>query len=318
MSDIKLNSEVKELLDEVNEKISGEVTFDYGTEKSGYVRYDQSYQSWQNGDLVIHIKDITAPNYTVSHELRHALLDATGYPMISFNLTSGHQDFDEQLMIVTTTLYDTVTHLNIYNWQKGHGLLTDEVQTEYLKGVQQTIKPEEKGKMDGMMHLRLLTLLDALVFYGNEFDKVADQFQHDYPISLQGAQKVYQELIQKPVDSPFALRRTVVKAFEAFDAQLERWNLPTVGGKEFVTLGSVFSNRQLRLEVRQLFQISHSEIQDKATKQRAYIGIGVTDQQNAFVLPTPPQNKSEAFFKHMYGMSVKDLFEQLNLPYSVR
>lgn len=166
MSDIKLNNEVNELLAEVNQKISGDVVFDYGTEKSGYVRYDQSYQSWQNGDLIIHVKDVTAPSYTVSHELQHALLDATGYPTISFNVTSGHRDFDEQLMIVTTTLYDTITHLTIYEWQKQHGLLTDEVQDQYLKGIQQTIKPEENGEMDGMMHLRLLTLLDALVFFG--------------------------------------------------------------------------------------------------------------------------------------------------------
>lgn len=318
MSDIKLNNEVNELLAEVNQKISGDVVFDYGTEKSGYVRYDQSYQSWQNGDLIIHVKDVTAPSYTVSHELQHALLDETGYPTISFNVTSGHRDFDEQLMIVTTTLYDTITHLTIYEWQKQHGLLTDEVQDQYLKGIQQTIKPEENGEMDGMMHLRLLTLLDALVFFGDDFDKVVDQFKRDCPISLAGAQNVYQIISAKPVESPFTLRRTVVKAFEAFDTQLEKWQLPTVGGKEFVTLGSVFSKRQLRLEVRQLFQISHSEIKSAATKERAYIGIGVNDQQNAFVLPDPPKRKTDDYFKTLYSMSVETLFKQLNLAYSVR
>ena len=48
-----------------------------------------------------------------------------------------------------------------------------------------------------------------------------DQFKRDYPISLAGAQNVYQIISAKPVDSPFTLRRTVVKAFEAFDANLK-------------------------------------------------------------------------------------------------
>ncbi|GEL15662.1 hypothetical protein [Pediococcus cellicola] len=318
MSEIQLSEEVQKLLAQVKEATNEKIVLDYGDQKSGFVRYDQSYQTRQDQQLVLHIRDITAPDYTVSHELLHALMDLKKYPAIHFNLTSGHQDFDEQLMIITTTLYDTATHLQIYRWQEAHHLLTEAVRDAYLKGVVHTIKPEEEGKVDGMMHLRLMTILDALVFYGDQFEQVASQFEHDYPMALEGAKNIYQILMQKPVDSPFTLRRTLVKLYAAFDQQLEKWHLPVVGSSEFVTVDSVLSRRQLRLEVRQLFQISHSELQEQATQKRAYIGLGMTDRQNAFVLPAPPKSQSEVFFKQLYDMSVAEFFEKFHLTYTIR
>lgn len=318
MSNEQLNAEVTKLFEQINEMIPEELVVQYGNQKSGYVRYDQSYQTAENGQLIIHVQDVTAPNYTVSHELLHKLMEVKKFPQIQFRLTSGNREFDEQLMIITTALYDAVLHLNIYEWQRKHGLLTEEVQADYLEGIVQTITPEKAGKLDPMMHLRLMTVLDALVFYGDDFDKVTDQFKRDYPVTLAAAEKLYQLITEKPVDSPFAVRRTIVALFAEFDNVLKELGLPTLGSSEFVTLESVLSERQLRLEVRQLFQISHSEIQDAVTKKRAYIGLGVHDQQNAFVLPMQPKSQTEEYFKTLYGLSVSELFEKLQIPYLVR
>ncbi|AMV60689.1 Hypothetical protein ADU72_0863 [Pediococcus damnosus] len=318
MSEERLNAEVTTLFDRIDAMIPEQLTVQYGDQKSGYVRYDQSYQTVENGQLIIHVQDVTAPNYTVSHELLHKLMEIKKYPQIQFQLTSGNREFDEQLMIITTALYDTVLHLNIYNWQRQHGLLTEAVQADYLAGIVKTITPEQGDKLDSMMHLRLMTILDALVFYGDDIDQVAAQFKRDYPITLTVVQKLYNLITEKPVNSPFAVRRTVVSLFAEFDKQLKSLDLPTLGSSEFVTLESVMSQRQLRLEVRQLFQIAHSEIQDAKTQKRAYIGLGVQDQQNAFVLPMPPKSKTEEYFKTLYGLSVKELFEQMQIPYLIR
>ena len=46
-------------------------------------------------------------------------------------------------MIITTALYDAVLHLNIYEWQRKHGLLTEEVQADYLEGI---VRPSRRRR----------------------------------------------------------------------------------------------------------------------------------------------------------------------------
>lgn len=84
-----------------------------------------------------------------------------------------------------------------------------------------------------------------------------------YPQAWPAAQKLYAVISQKPVDTPFAMRRAVVKLFKAFDDQMTAWHLPVLHGTEFVTVQSVLSERQERLEVRQLFDVYHSDLLDK-------------------------------------------------------
>lgn len=114
------------------------------------------------------------------------------------------------------------------------------------------------------------------------------------------------------------MRRAVVKLFKAFDDQMTAWHLPVLHGMEFVTVQSVLSERQERLEVRQLFDVYHSDLLDKNKHTRAYIGLYKSDRQNAFVLPAPAQKKSDAFFKEVYDKTVKELFQEMNLPYTLR
>ncbi len=70
----------------------------------------------------------------------------------------------------------------------------------------------------------------------------------DFPVSFAAAQKLYQVISEKPTDSPFSLRRNVVKLFKAFDEQLKDWELPALHNTEFTTVTSVLSERQLGLK----------------------------------------------------------------------
>jgi hypothetical protein len=87
---------------------------------------------------------------------------------------------------------------------------------------------------------------------------------------------------------------------------------------EFATLGSVFSERQLRLSVKQLFQIFHSDLHEKAQDTRGFVGLGISDQQNAFVVPTPKDMPSDEYFRELYAKNVKDFFEEMKMPYTIR
>lgn len=319
MATIELNEEVQSLLKAVNATFPGNVRVEFnGDTKAGYVRHDQSQQIPNGGDIVVQVNDLTAPNYTASHELIHMLMVMKGFPQVFFSLTTGTDQLDEQLMIMGTELYDIVAHFVVVSEQRKHGLIDDEIEALFLKGIQETIQPEPTPRDDQMM-LRLMTLLDAFVFYGDKIDKVSAQLKADYPESFAAAEKLYRDISAKPIDSPFSMRRIVVKLFKQFDEQLKAWHLPPINNAEFTTLSSAFSKRQLRLEVRQLFELFHSEMTEKNSGRTAYVGFNRADGQNSFVIPAPEGNQENPeFFKELYSLTVEELFTKLGMPYILR
>ncbi len=316
---IDLNKDVQGLIDAVNHYFPGKVTVTFlGKLQSGYVRHDQA-QAVQDGEnIIVQIADLSAPNYTASHELLHLLMVLRGFPQVFFSLTTGNDQLDEQLKMMGTELYDIVSHFVVVSEQRKHGLINDEIEEMYLKGIYATIKPEP-DPVDDQMTLRLMTLLDALVFYGDQFTKVDDRLKADFPISLAAAKKLYEVITAKPTDSPFGLRRNVVKLFKAFDEQMKAWELPPLHNTEYTTLTSVLSKRQLGLQVKQLFEVFHSELIEVNSQTRAYVGFNRVDDQNSFVLANPKGDQDNPeFFQEIYNKTVKDLFDDLKMPYIER
>ncbi|EEU29923.1 hypothetical protein HMPREF0501_01388 [Limosilactobacillus coleohominis 101-4-CHN] len=317
----QLNQEAQSLLDAVNELYpegSVFVQFDQDKEPVGYVRHDQARQTTLPGGLVITVTDMTAPNYTASHELLHLLMLLRGFPQIFFQLSLGDEQLDEQMMIMSTDLYDVAMHRVVVAEQRKHGLIDEQVEVEYLKGIQATISKENDQGDDDERTLRLLTLLDALVFYGDHIDQVKDQLTTDYPVAFAAAQKMYDQITERRIDSPFEMRRQIVKLYQLFDAQLLEWGLPALHNNEFTTVSPVLSARQLRLKVRQVFEIFHSDMEDRQGHDDVYIGLRRNDHQNSFTLHGPAgKDRAQAFVK-MYDEPVEQLLKELNVPFIVR
>ena len=313
---ITLNKENQALLDQVNSLYpEGSVFVQFHGDKSGYVRHDQATQQTIPGALVIIVTDLTAPNYTASHELLHLLMLLKGFPQIFFQLSLGDKELDEQMMIMSTDLYNIAMHRVVVAEQRKHGFITDETEEQYLKGIEHTLTPEKEE--DDERTLRLLTLLDALVFYGDHISKYEKTLAEKYPLALAAAKKMYAEITKKPIKSPFDMRRSIVKIYSLFDQQMQEWGLPALHNNEYTTLSPVLSARQLRLEMRQVFEIYHSDMKERGTDKRAYVGLRRSDGQNSFTLPAPAQNVPEEF-KKIYDQPVKEFLEQNSIPYIVR
>ncbi|CUR39631.1 FIG00742569: hypothetical protein [Limosilactobacillus reuteri] len=313
---ITLNKENQALLDQVNSLYpEGSVFVQFHGDKSGYVRHDQATQQTIPGALVIIVTDLTAPNYTASHELLHLLMLLKGFPQIFFQLSLGDKELDEQMMIMSTDLYNIAMHRVVVAEQRKHGFITDEIEEQYLKGIEHTLTPEKEE--DDERTLRLLTLLDALVFYGDHISKYEKTLAEKYPLALAAAKKMYAEITKKPIKSPFDMRRSIVKIYSLFDQQMQEWGLPALHNNEYTTLSPVLSARQLRLEMRQVFEIYHSDMKERGTDKRAYVGLRRSDGQNSFTLPVPAQNAPEEF-KKIYDQPVKEFLEQNSIPYIVR
>ncbi|CUS26897.1 hypothetical protein FC70_GL000075 [Paucilactobacillus oligofermentans DSM 15707 = LMG 22743] len=313
---IALNSTVEELLDQVNKIYPGVVLVHFGDEEKGYLRHDQAKQEALQGGIEITVTDVTAPNYTASHELLHLLMIMQGFPQIFFQVSFGDEKLDEQLMIMATDLYDVAMHVIVVDEQRKHNLIDSKIEALYIKGVDETLTPEIADN-DDERTLRLLTLLDTCVFMGERIDTVATHLSELYPLAFKAAQTMYRDLMAKPIDSPFTMRRAIVKLFKQFDQQLNEWRLPALHTTEFTTLSTVVSERQLRLETRQLFEVFHSEMINKETGEKAYIALQRSDHQNSFVVNAPKEN-TDTFFKEMYDKTVQELLEEMHVPYIVR
>lgn len=312
----ELNQTTQELLDQVNQMYPGVVLVHFGYEKVGYIRHDQAQQESLQGGIEITVTDITAPDYTASHELLHLMMIMQGFPQIFFQVSFGDERLDEQLMIMATDLYDVAMHVIVVDEQRKHGLIDDQIEALYIKGVDATLTPET-AEPDDERTLRLLTLLDTLVFMGDHVSTVDAHLRELYPVAYKAAQEMYADLMVKPIDSPFTMRRAIVKLFKQFDVKLNQWGLPALHTTEFTTLSTVLSERQLRLDTRQLFEVFHSEMTNKETGEKAYIALQRSDRQNSFVV-NPPKKDSDVFFKKMYDKTVQELLDELNVPYIVR
>lgn len=311
--EIKLNDANKELLDQVNALYpEGLVFVQFKGEKSGYVRHDQATQKTIPGALIILVTDLTEPNHTASHELLHLLMLLRGFPQIFFQLSLDDRELDEQMMIMSTDLYNVAMHRVVVAEQRKHNLINDQIEEEYLKGIQQTLTPESKD--DDERALRLLTLLDALVFYGEHLPQYEQQLQADYPNALAAAKKIYAEITKKPIKTAFDMWRSITKIYTLYDQQMEEWSLPALNNDKFTTLSPVLSERQLRLEVRQVFEIFNSGMKDRQTGKPAYVGLRRNIGQNSF---TTAKHSPEEF-KRIYDQPVKGFLEQNHIPYIIR
>jgi len=308
-----------QLLEQVNQVYPGSVVLRGSGEASGVLTHDQVTTDMLGTRLMVEVTDATAPEYAATKELLMMLLTLNGYPQVYFQLKSADLEMTDQLMVMTTYLYQPALRTIIYQEQAKHGLLTDEVAKAFAKGVMQTLTKED-GQSRAEAALRVLTLLDAQVFMTavpSATESYTDTFAELYPGAWTAATQIFDVMHVSGIKDPFTVHRAVVAAFKQFDKQMMAWQLPQLHATEFATLTPVLSERQLRLPLAQVFDIKHTDMFDRNSSETAYVGLNKTDGQNSFVLSVPNENQPE-FFKALYQTPVRNVLEKLGQPFVVR
>ncbi|KRL06187.1 hypothetical protein [Liquorilactobacillus oeni] len=318
MTVVDFDTQTKLLIQEVKAKLGCEIEFKKKGKQVGYLRHDQAQHYLRGGKMVIELNDLTAPSYTVSHELLHILLMTEKIPEITFNLSTTDLQLDTKLMAVGLELYDIVLHFTIYQLQRERNLFTESIQDLYLKGLFATLKPEPDGKNDNWMVLRVLGILDALVFFGKKQELLLSKLKKYYPQTTKAALSLYTEITAHELESPFGIRRAVIKLYHKLDEYLSEWGLEPLNLNRFVTLTLVLSKRQARQQVRQLFEIYHSALHENLEDTKGYIGFYKKDGQNSFVLPQPKESHPEEKFRKIYAMQAAVFLKELSIPYLIR
>lgn len=313
MKEEQLSQVNQALLQELSKLSKKPITLEFADSASGIVRHDQG-QLLAGDHLTLQINDLTNPDYTVSHEVIHALLQLKQeIPAISFNLTTGKPELDRKLMATAVELYDIVVHFLVYQKQAELNLLNDTVKEQYFKGLLATLQPEPTTGLDNWMVLRMVLILDALVFFQAEQANILLKLQELYPIATQKAQLLFAVISAKPVIDAFTVGRAVARLFRTFDKCLADLNLVEMHLNDFVTFQLVLSERQQRWAVHQLFDIFRTDLKESATMKNAYVGRYKNNEQDSFVLTAPAKN-SDTYFKEIYDLPVGEFLKQINTP----
>lgn len=315
-----LSPAIQSLLEQVQANYPQKIKIRVAEQASGLLKHDQAQRIMNDdGSLAILLTDQTAADYSLSHELLHLLLLSSGFPQVLTAVTTQDAQLDEQLIATGMTLYNAAVHMIIQKEQQSHGFVDTEATQAYLAGLRDNLTPESEDGENRWIIYRILTLLDALVFFEGGNQKLQAQWQTDYPQALAQAELLYRGLQRKTIDSPFALRRAVINLWNAFDQVLETLGFAPTNLQQLLTLTPVLSERQLRLEVRQVYDILHSDhLLANDTHEMAYVGIGKSDQQNAFVLSVKAQAATPEYFQKIYDQSVQSFLESIEMPYSIR
>lgn len=317
MSEPKLTQAVLDLQDEVVKMVKKPVNISFKEEKKGWLASDQAQMYLHDGQMQLDVYDVTAPNYTVSHELLHVLAMGQNVPQINFHMTTNDPNRDSKIMTAGMELYDTVLHLQIYPQQRQLGLLDDEIVELFYKGLLAQLKPEKQGEIDAWMVLRTVKLVDALVLFDGKQPQAEQKLQELYPRCFSAAQKLYVGLTERKITGPQKIRAAIVKLWRGFDDQLSEWGQAPLGLNDFISLEPVLSERQTRLEISQLFEIYHSSLQDNLHFKPAYIVRYKSDRQNSFVIPEPEHDK-EKIFRGFYAAKIGDILQQMHIDYLLR
>lgn len=314
---------VADLLAEVQKHYPQPIQITVTPQASGNLTHDQSEQVMhKDGSLEIHIKDRTNVDYTLSHELLHMLLGYRGFSEISFPVSSGVPQMDEQIGATATSLYNSAAHILILEEQQAHGILNDTVAQDFMAGLYEAVPMEDANHPnDQLLIYRMLSLLDALVFANTALGDVKNVHNvliTKYPQALEYAEALYGALTAKKVTDPFSFRRAVIAAFKAFREIINRLNFVPMNHAQFAVLEPVYSKRQLRLSLNQVVEVLHSEYTDLTTKQRAYIAIGKNDEQAAFVFRDLPEDMSAEQFQALYQENLETVLTQEHVSYGIR
>jgi len=312
------SEDTQRLLEQANAIYPGSIILRASGEKTGVINNEQVQTEMLGSRMMLEVTDMTAPDFVATHELLHMVLSLNGFPQVFFQLETEEEALTEQMIVMGTYLYQPAANIIVYREQAKHGLMTEEVVAAYAKGVLGQLTKEDGSRSESA--LRFLTLLDAKIFMMSvdmDTTKYTDSFNDLFPEAWAAAEALFAKMNIAKVQDPASVHHAIMDVFTGFDEQMKAWGLPELNAQEFCTVTPVLSERQMRLKVNQVFEIKHVPYVNRTTKSAAFVGMGKKDHQNSFVLAVPVDATPE-FFKETYNLTVQELFDQLQQPFTLR
>ncbi|MBA1434240.1 hypothetical protein [Bombilactobacillus bombi] len=310
----KFSLPVQKLYQQVQQQAQCSIVLEDNGRRENWLAFDQSGHKKDNaGKIHLEMAQSSNPDFTLAHELRHLQVELSDFAQVRFPVTSSQPELDRDLQVCTIALIGSVEHILIMQQHYQNQEITAAIKDDFKRGLRKQLVPETTD-VDHYFIFDTLVMLDALTFSQGED---LDEWQQHYPHSWAAAQQLYQLLASKLEPTAFSLRRQEVRLFNQFNQILQNQQFPLLPFQEFVALEPVLSQRQLRLNVNQVFQIKHLDFSDRQTSKRALALVGLNDQQMVSTLyfaaePTPEQ------YRQLYQLPVSQFLQLQKIHYYLR
>lgn len=312
---------VQGLLDELSRVLGHQVQVEAAGTASGVLNHDQGDLTVNaDGQVTVTITDTTNIDYTLSHELVHFMMNMKGYLMMEMPLHGDDQEYDAMRISTAKLLELAAQHVMVVAWQRENGLLDDGVDQSVIAGFEQQLDDEDPDHPDDMIAFRTLLLLDGLVYVHQmpKPDNTLRAWRNRYPAAMAAAEDLFALISEHEPDTPRRLRGVEVKLLAHFEQFLIDQGYAQLSLPDFVVVPPVLSQRQLRLELTQLYTLNETSLNVDGDDLTGYVAQGNTDEQTAFVLTLPSDAASADALQALYQRPVKDVLDEFELTYSER
>lgn len=314
----ELNPAVQDLLDKVNEGFQQPLEIVIGDQESGVLSNANGETMIDDtGHGTIRILDTTNIDYTLSHELVHLLMRELNYPTTGTGVHSTDAEYDDQLRAIAGGLEGGVIHTMVAGWQADNGILTPEVLKQVRAAAEAEMKPEDGTEDDGFLLSRTFEILNALTVLGGPDADVISPWYRQYPHALEIAGNLWRAISVTDITDARGYRAGIVKVFKAFNEELAKMGLG-VDLAEFVCVTPVFSARQLRLSLAQLYRLKTTDYISNKPDTTAYLAMGERDDQAAFVLQLSEEESTPEKLQALYNTPIQTIMDTYMIGYSER
>lgn len=308
MKKIDINSfstRANQLYQQIIDLSDKEIEIEVDNEKTdSFLNLNQSQHSVSGEVITIQITNSPNIEYMLIHELLHIKLDFGDYSKIEFNLFSSDASFNQQAQTTAMALKEVIDHRLISNWEQIEKLRDEEIQDSLNQGTSALLAADGQAVDD-----EKLILYRTLIMLDNQY------FDKKYPQAYELAQTINESISE--VTNKTQYHSALVQLFKIFDESIQKYGYIDLLHNQFVTITPVLSQRQLRLEVNQIFELVHTEFVNQKN-QRPYILETKSNLQNSGVIEFTQQEATPEFFQNTYQMKVADLLDKYQIDYIIR
>ncbi|WP_125608043.1 hypothetical protein [Lapidilactobacillus bayanensis] len=261
----------------------------------------------KEGDIVLFVPNATFASFIVAHELMHLQQEGRQSVEISY-LKQTNTQFSQFLDQIGQELRNIVLHQAMRQQLIDLGVLTDTAQQAIKKLITEKLPVDESNTSALVIAMKAIQLVDTYTFVGQVPD-----WQTKFPKSMHIADELWQIVTTAKLTTNRQIRALILQLLNYFAEYFEKFGLQIPSLADNLLLKPVLSERQLKLSVRQLFQLWR--LPDAKT---TYLVKGVQDEQAVGLIEIAKNQQQEQAMLALYDLPVVDFLKQFQLSYAPR
>lgn len=261
----------------------------------------------KDGDIELFIPNTKFANFIVAHELMHLQQEGRQSVEISY-VKQANPQFSQFLDQIGQELRNIVLHQAMHQQLIELGVLNEEVQQAIKKLIAEKLPVDDSNTSALVIAMKAIQLVDTYTFVG-----VVNEWQAKFPKSMKIAAELWQIVTDAKLTTNRQVRALILQLVTYFSEYFDKFGLQVPSLADNLLLKPVLSERQLKLAVRQLFQLWR--LPDAET---TYLVKGVQDEQATSLIEIPKDDQQESAMLAVYDLTIQEFLAKFELNYAPR